>query len=159
MEEHERLLVSHPSPDGAVVICAVAAYSAVVAEFIDEDGSRDITALVPDLLLLGLAAHHGNPDDVDSVRGGDLVQVGRVLVVGEPPELLFAAPAAQLVSRISFDEALPYIEAGVAAQVTAGVRADQLIEADQLSEADPGIETGPGIEADQDHAGRPEERW
>jgi hypothetical protein len=129
MDDTARLLVSHPSPDGSVVICALAAHAGVFVDFVDEDGARDITSLVPDLLLVGLAARHQDPAGSDADQ--ELVTVGRVFTVGGDPELLFAAPAAQLAQPVSFAEARPYIEAGIAAQVTAGIQAEQDIRAEQ----------------------------
>lgn len=121
MEAPSRLLVSHPSPDGSVVICAVSPASVVRAEFVDEEGWRDITDLVPDLLLIGLAeAGHASSAGAQE----DLVGVGRVYAVGGEPELLFASPAGQVVRPVTFVEALPFIEAAIAAQITAGVAAE-----------------------------------
>lgn len=113
-----RLLVSRPSPDGSVIVCAAAADTCVLVQFADEATPRDITALLADLLLLGLQAGHSQTADANN----DLVVVGHVRCVGPAPELLFASPAAQVVRPVTFAEALPHIEAGIAAQIDAGVR-------------------------------------
>ena len=147
MEDLPRLLVSHPSPDGSVVICAVGPASVVRAEFVDEAGWRDITALVPDLLLIGLAEARRSADaddpsgDPSEEQAEDLVRVGRVYVTGEDPELLFASPAGQVVQPVTFDEARPFIESAIAAQITAGVAAEAVeadaVEADAVEAAVP----------------------
>jgi hypothetical protein len=145
MEDLSRLLVSHPSPDGSVVVCALGEGVSVRAEFVDEGGWRDVTELVPDLLLIGLDARHGDAaadadagaTSADAAGVEDLLYVGRVFCVGGEPELLFASPAAQVVHPVSFAEARPYIEAGIAAQITAGVAVE--------AADDPDVRDGAGV--------------
>jgi hypothetical protein len=129
-----RLLVSHPSPDGSVVVADFPAGSALLARFVDDPddvaGGRDLSVMVPDLLLIGLAASVS-----ETAPAGELVVVGRVELVGPAPTVLFAHPAAQLCRQVSPGELVPLVERGIAVQVAAGVAAER--QAEQRDDAAP----------------------
>lgn len=117
----ERLLVSHPSPDGSVAVVRFPPGSALTVSFVDELVPRDISDLAADLLLIGLAATASGDPLPDPDRADDTVVVGQVLVVGDPPEVLFVHPGAQLCRRVVVEDLVELVTTGVAMQVTAGV--------------------------------------
>lgn len=126
-------LVSHPSPDGSVLLLSVPPDGRFTADFVDEEGVRDITGMVPDLVLLGLAEFARRSALAAEDAVGDDVVVGRVVFEGEGvPVAVFAHPAAQVVQTVVLSELIALTELGAACQITAGVQ----------EEGSPNVEAG-----------------
>lgn len=98
----------------------------VVVTFVDEGEPRDITALAPDLALVGLSSRER---ELLGLEGApvDVVQVADVALQGASPEQVVAmyvhAPTGTALD-FPWNELAELVSRGVADQVTAGVAHD-----------------------------------
>lgn len=112
--------------------------AAVTVTFTDDGQVRDITALVPDLVLLGLLASSGRvPGEGDLLAAADQVDVGAVDLVGAAADEVTVAywhtPSGEGTAG-TWLQAVPLLTAGIVEQLTAGVAA----EASQVPDAPSG---------------------
>ena len=141
-------MVSSPTADGSVLLVNLADGASVHATFADTGEQRDITAWVPDLMLIGLATRSARTGWGDSIEV-DRVQVASVELLGaEDFDVVFAHPPTGVTATYHWIDGAELLAEGISEQLTAAVAADIAEVPADTPARETGTDTGPGPEVD-----------
>jgi hypothetical protein len=139
------LFVSHPDPDGHVVLVDLPSGSLVAAVFASEEGRRvELTGQLADFVLLGMRCNARLQQGIDGTPAeDDQIEVAAIELRGAPPTFVYAHPASQEVSAFGWDVAAHMLGLAVSHLVTDGVASEAADAPDDAS----------GLEAQADGEG------
>jgi len=153
-------MVSSPTADGSVLLVNLTEGVSVHATFADTGEQRDITAWVPDLMLIGLATRSARTGWGDSIEV-DRVQVASVELIGaEDFDVVFAHPPTGVTATYHWIDGAELLAEGISEQLTAAIAADiaevpadtSALETATVPEAEPEVDpaqqVGDGAETD-----------
>lgn len=140
-------MVSSPTADGSVLLVNLTEGATVHATFADTGEQRDITAWVPDLMLIGLATRSARTGWGDSIEV-ERVQVASVELLGaEDFDVVFAHPPTGVTATYHWIDGAELLAEGISEQLTAAVVAD-IAEVPADTSA---LETGSGTDPVQEN--------